>query len=132
MSKMGWQGNSSWLLKRQFILWSKQLPTWKYAKPYQHTPFYFLWQLLMPAGSVSEEKSVSVKWWNPHKSSRLALLTDCWRVVFHMLRIQKKQNKQQPTANISKFNGQVKHSQKECYTHWAITIYLLPCFFFFF
>ena len=85
-----------------------------------------LWQLLMPVGSVSEEISVSMKWLIPHTSSLVARLTDCWRIFFHTLRIQKKQNKQQPTTRISEFNGQVKNSQKECYIHHATTACLLP------
>lgn len=70
--KMDWQVNSSWLLKRQLILWSKQLPTWIYASPYEHSPcFCFLWQLVMPLGSWSEEKSISVKWLISHNSKFL-------------------------------------------------------------
>lgn len=54
--KMNCQVNSRWLLKRQFIPWYKQLPTRKCAKSYYQQPFlYFLWQLLLPFGSMSEK-----------------------------------------------------------------------------
>lgn len=121
MSKMGWQGNSSWLLKRQFILCSKQLPTWKYAKPYQHTPF-LLPMTAACASWVSVRRKISLR--EMMKSSQIQSFCpfDCWRVIFHILRIQKKQNKQ-PTTRISKFNGQsnihkrnIIHTEQLLYT----------------
>lgn len=125
MSKMGWQGNSSWLLKRQFILWSKQLPTWKYAKPYQHTPF-LLPMTAAYASWVSVRRKISLH--EIISSSQIQSYCPCdWllKSIFRILRIQKKENKQ-PTTGISEINGQVKNSLNECYIHWETTVCLLP------
>lgn len=125
MSKMGWQGNSSWLLKRQFILWSKQLPTWKYAKPYQHTPF-LLPMTAAYASWVSVRRKISLH--EIINSSQIQSCCPCdWllKSIFRILRIQKKENKQ-PTTGISEINGQVKNSQNECYIHRETTVCLLP------
>lgn len=104
------------MLKRQFILWSKQLPTWKYKLNLINTPlFYFLFisfSFLCQLGQC--QKKISL-----HEIINSSQIPVCcprcdWllKSIFQILRIQKKENKQ-PTTGISEINGQVKNSQNE-------------------
>ena len=106
MSKMGWQGNSSWLLKRQFILWSKQLPTWKYAKPYQHTPF------LLPvtaayASWVSVRRNISL-----HEMINSSQIQSCcpfdWLLESSFIYLESRKNKTNNNPPLESLNSMGK------------------------